>query len=117
VENFDMDKAVKLWDRAQNVVFEPHADEVWEFLDLEREQTVIEWLIESISEDGKSVTVVKKSGEDTGYRVVYPIDKLQANRWRKKEGTPEQVLWPCPNCERDKPVPLGDYICEDCRKA
>lgn len=116
-KNFDMENAVKLWERAQNVTFEPRVGELWQFLDLERENSVIDWLIEEMSEDGKNVTLVKKSGNDVGYRVVYDTEKLQANRWRAKDSDTAKYLWPCPNCEQNKPVPIGDYICEDCRSS
>jgi hypothetical protein len=72
-KNFDMDNAAKLWDRAQNVSYVPVKGAIWQFLDLERENKIIDWLIEDINEDGKTVTVVKQNGDDAGYRVVYAL--------------------------------------------
>lgn len=116
--NFDQESATKLWTpRPQNVRYTPIVGGTWLFFDADNEKDLVEWLVEEISEDGKSVTIQKLTGKDSGYKTVYDMDKLKARRWKPKTDKDAVMVfaWPCPSCQQDKGVPVGDYLCGDCR--
>lgn len=116
--NFDKDNATHLWTpRPQNLQYTPIVGGTWLFFDADKEQQAIEWLVEEVSDDGKSCHVKKLTGENVGYRTVYDTEKLAARRWKPKteQDAEGKYLWPCPACEQFRGVPIGDYICEECR--
>lgn len=114
-KNYDRDKGDKAWmPRPRNITYKPHEGDTWLFFDAETEKAEIEWLIESI--DGTNALVVKQTGKDIGYRVSYPLTKMEGRRWKPLNLKGEVIyLWPCPECGGENPIPFDDYVCIECR--
>src|SRR3954451_11331780 len=101
----------------QNVIYPPVVGDTWFYNDTNREHAQVGWYIASISEDGTKTKLIKQTGENRGFERMYDISALKdPESWRPLHTKAEPIyLWPCPSCEEDKPVPIGDYVCEDCR--
>lgn len=115
-QNFDKDTARGIAPtRPLNIAYVVEKGAKWTFFDVEGEG-VVEWLIEDFLEEDM-VRLSKLSGKDIGYSADYPLANLQARRWRPldPDNTKRDVLWPCPDCDQDNPIRVGDYVCEECR--
>jgi hypothetical protein len=111
-KNFDKQSADKAWiPRPRNVAYEPHQGDRWLFFDADTERMEVEWLVELL--DGPNA---KQTGNHPGYRVSYPLKKMEGRRWKPLTTTGEiTYLWACPGCGESKPIAYEDYICGDCR--
>jgi hypothetical protein len=108
-----------------NVTQKVEPGQVWVFFDADREGKV-KWLVESFVEveessantrtDDRQVRIQKLTGRDAGYTTNYPVETMEAGRPWAFEGEGDvEYLWPCPECEKDRPIMRGDYVCIDCR--
>lgn len=101
----------------QNVEYPIVPGHVWRYRDDDREKRIVAWGIQGpVGDDGK-VRLRKLDGENPGFERMYPAAQMQdGESWRPSMDTEPIYLWPCPGCGENKPVPIGDYVCVDCRK-
>lgn len=91
--------------------------DVWEFTDTDdADEDRVRWLVEELHDDG-TATLVKMTGHHKGYTAKhYDVTKFAESEWSWVEGHgPSRVTFNCPLCERAEPIPMGDYVCRDCR--
>src|SRR5438874_2581532 len=109
--------AIDEWvnDHPQNVEYPIVPGDVWLYRDTNREKRIVKWGIQSAPEDGK-VRIRKLDGANPGFERMYDAAQMQDEDWRPFTTQTEPIiLWPCPCCGEDEPVPVGDYVCVVCR--
>src|SRR4051812_13569992 len=90
----------------------------WEYFD--PEEGWVTWRVDEIDGDTHTGTLRKQTGKDPGFPArEYPLEHMRTSpRWRWQSGTAEpEVMFACPHCGLDKPIPDDDYVCGDCRLA
>lgn len=92
--------------------------DTWHFFDMKTEEAWIKWLINEVDKEAGTVAMTKLDGRNPGFKAKgYDLAKMTAPRWKWLSGKAvPDVLFPCPECDEDKPINEGDFICMDCRE-
>jgi hypothetical protein len=91
--------------------------DTWEYTDTDRENAKVLWRIDAVN--GQFVDMTKMSGEKKGFKAEkYAAPKIRAPKWRWVDGEADpSVTFPCPECDRMRPIHDGDFICAECRES
>src|SRR3954447_1666262 len=106
--SFDLSKADKLWTpRPRNVIYTPAPGQTWLYQDDTHDKGVVEWMILEVNDN--DALIEKRSGQQIGYKTSYQLKTFNSRRWKPAdpEATTAKILWPCPNCEQDRPILIG----------